>query len=119
MGRPARNRPALLPNKLLAIREILTLRRVGMAERLQAQILSHSGKEYRIKGGRISEWESGRREPDMLVLLAYSRLAHVSMNLMVEDAISVDAFREQLAKELKRGRKAQHKKKKVKKRLNT
>ena len=116
MGRPARNRPALLPNKLLAIREILSLRRAEMASRLQAQILSHSGKEYQIKGGRISEWESGRREPDMLVLLAYSRLAHVSMNLMIDDAFSVDAFREQLAKELKRGTKSQNQKKKVKKR---
>lgn len=119
MGRPARNRPALLPNKLLAIREILNLRRVEIASRLQAQILSHSAKEYRIKGGRISEWESGRREPDMLVLLAYSRLAHVSMNLMVEDAITVDAFREQVAKELKRVTTAQHKTKKSKKRLKT
>ena len=119
MGRPARNRPAQLPNKLLVIREILTLRRVEMAERLQAQILSHSGKEYRIKGGRISEWESGRREPDMLVLLAYSSLAHVSMNPMVDDAITVDAFREQVAKELNRGTTAQHKQKKVKKRLQT
>lgn len=103
MGRPARNRPTLLPNKLLAIREILKLRRVEMASKLQAQFLSQSGKEYQIKGGRISEWESGRREPDMLVLLAYCRLAHVPMDLMIDDACSVDAFRQRLGKELNRG----------------
>lgn len=108
MGR-ARNRPKLLPNKLRAIREFLNVRTVDMASKLQADMLSHSRKQYQIKGGRISEWENGRREPDLLVLLSYSRLAQVKMDSMIDDALSVEAFRERLGKELKHGRTvAQH-----------
>ncbi len=98
MGR-ARNRPQLLPNKLLAIREFLNVRKVDMASRLQAEILSHSRKQYQIKGGRISEWENGRREPDLLVVLAYSRLAHVTMDSIVDDDVTLKAFRKRLGKE--------------------
>ena len=88
-----------------------------MASMLHDQILSHSGTEYQFKGGRLAAWESGKREPDMLVVLAYSRLAHVSIDLMIDDVIAVSAFREMLGKQLTLAKKAQHQKKKVKKRL--
>jgi hypothetical protein len=70
MGR-ARNRPKLLPGKLRAIREFLDVGQVEMASKLQSEILSYSGKQYQIKRSRISEWEHGRREPDLFVMIAY------------------------------------------------
>lgn len=111
MGRPCRNRPRLLPDKLLVIREYLDVSRAEMASMLYTQILSHSRNEYQFKGGRIAAWESGKREPDMLVHLAYSRLAHVSLDLMIDDACSVEAFRKLLRKELKSKKKVAEKKK--------
>jgi len=67
----ARIRPKLLPEKLLAIREFLNLGKVDMANKLQFEILSHSGKQYKIKPARISEYETGRCEPDLFALIAY------------------------------------------------
>ena len=98
MGR-ARNRPKLLPDKLLAIREFLSVGQVDMASKLQSEILSHSRKQYQIKRSRISEWENGRREPDLFVMIAYVRLGHVHIESVVDDNVSLEHFRKRLGKE--------------------
>ena len=75
MGTKPRPRPELLASKLRTIRDKLGLSQSQMARRLDAGILP----------ARISEYELGHREPSLLTLLAYARVAHVSMERIVDD----------------------------------
>ena len=69
-----------------------------MAESLQSEILSHARLKYNIKPGRISEYELARREPNLIVLLAYARLGKVHLELVVDDRFTVDEVRQKLGK---------------------
>ena len=73
MGRKPRPRPLRLPAKLLALRLRLNLSQPEVAKRLGAS------------SQRVSEWESGRREPNVLVLLRYARLAKVPVESLIDD----------------------------------
>jgi transcriptional regulator with XRE-family HTH domain len=43
--------------------------------------------------GRISEYERGIREPNLIVLLQYARAARISTDELIDDDIDVDALR--------------------------
>ncbi|HKV36719.1 MAG TPA: hypothetical protein VJP89_20435 [Pyrinomonadaceae bacterium] len=96
MGRP---RPKLLHEKLLAIREFLSIRQSHMADRIRAEILAHSGKQQQIQRGQICHFEKGNREPSLFVLIAYIHLGHVHMGSLVDDEVTLDDFRKRLGKE--------------------
>lgn len=98
MGYP-RRRPRLLPAKLLAIREFLNVGKADMASNLQFEILSHSRRQYQIESARVSEYEKGKREPNLFVLIAYVRLGHIHMESLVDDGVILDQFRTRLGKE--------------------
>ena len=97
MGNP-RPRPQLLPEKLLAIREFLKIGQDDMANQLRV-VLSHSGRQYQILPARISEYENGKREPNLLVLNAYARLGKLHMESVADDDLIIDTFRKRLGKE--------------------
>lgn len=72
--RDRRNTSPLLPKKLLALRKFLTLGEVELAASLSSDIRaqsgkSQSGKSHNIKPGRISQYEQGLFEPNLLVSL--------------------------------------------------
>jgi hypothetical protein len=90
-----RRGPKLLPQKLLKLREYLNVGQPEMAQMLETQIESQD-KKYRVHAGRVSEYETGKREPVLLVGLAYSYLGRVSMISLADDDVSVDEFRRQL-----------------------
>lgn len=96
-----RNRPQLMPAKLRLIREHLQLDHAHMAEQLVSEIESHTQKRIQIKTHWIRHFELGRREPDLVIVNSYGRLAKVSMELIVDDEVSAEAFRKWLGKELK------------------
>ena len=96
----ARNKPQLLPDKLRLIREYLNVDRAGIAEKLQFKI----ARELEIKPHRISDFELGS-EPDMLIVLGYARLAKVRMESIIDDDVTVAAFRKRLGKEFKHTKK--------------
>ena len=48
------------------------------------------------KACRVSEYESGVREPNLMVTLRYSRLGKVSMASVVDDDVSIKEFHGQL-----------------------
>lgn len=98
MGNP-RPKPRLLRQKLVLIREYLKL--------TQAQIKESLGLS---QTARVSEYENGKRQPPLEVVLGYSKLARVSMESLVDDEISLDAFRAQLDKRRVAGRHAPRKK---------
>jgi len=94
--RDRRGTQELLPEKLLAIREFLTFGELELAESLSSDITSRCGRLSNIKASRISEYENGRLEPNLLVLLAYARLGKVHLELIADDRFTLEEFREQL-----------------------
>jgi transcriptional regulator with XRE-family HTH domain len=78
MGR-SRQKPKRLSRKLLAIRQRLGVSQTEMARLLELK------KTYTV----VSSYESGRREPDLLVLLRYARLVRVSMETLVDDKLDL------------------------------
>lgn len=81
MGTAKSWRVERLPEKLLQIRETLDLTQDEMIKRL--------GLEGRIRRNKISEYESGKRQPPMPVVLAYARLAGVSTDVLIDDELDL------------------------------
>lgn len=77
--RHARNRPKRLAEKLLQIRKELSLSQREMAEQLGNYRTHH----------HISKYERGRATPFIEVLLAYSRLANVQLEQIVDDDLDL------------------------------
>lgn len=82
MGNP-RPKPERLAEKLLQIRNALNLS--------QAEMLRRLGLEETMKYTRISEYELGIREPSLLTLLEYARVARVHMEDIVDDGRELPA----------------------------
>ena len=83
MGVRPRQRPERLAEKLLAIRTALDLSQAQMVKRLDA--------EEMVVPGQISEFETGKREPSLPLLLRYARLAGVWMDVLVDDGLDMPA----------------------------
>lgn len=81
MGRRARLKPERLAEKLLQIRNELGLSQTDMHRRL--------GVEDIIVYNRISDYELGKREPPLIVILRYARLAGVHMEALVDDELNL------------------------------
>ena len=77
MGSKSRNRPKNLARKLLQIRNTLGLS--------QSQLLRRLGAADSFTPARISEYESGAREPSLWMLLAYGRVARVHVEALIDD----------------------------------
>lgn len=76
MGRTKRQKPKRLARKLATIRRALGVSQTEMAKLLKLR------KAYTA----ISAYELGTREPDLLVLLRYARIAKVSVDELVDDS---------------------------------
>jgi transcriptional regulator with XRE-family HTH domain len=81
MGKSARERPKRLAAKLLQIRVGLGLS--------QNEMVTALGLTEKITRSMVSGYEVGRREPPLLVLLKYSRLAGVNMEVLVDDELEL------------------------------
>jgi transcriptional regulator with XRE-family HTH domain len=81
MGRKARLRPKRLAEKLRQIRIGLGLS--------QTDVLTRLG--FDIHHSRISEYELGKTEPPLPILLKYARMASVSMEALVDDELDLPA----------------------------
>ena len=75
-----RERPQRMAGKLLAIRQHLGVSQTGMK-----RLLNYPGPYT-----RISEWELGKRQPPMTIVLAYARAAHVPMEQIVDDQLELE-----------------------------
>jgi transcriptional regulator with XRE-family HTH domain len=83
MGARPRLRQKRLPEKLRAIRDALGLSQTGMLKRLGAEDL--------IEYNRISEFESGKSEPPLLIILQYARVANVWTDVLIDDELDLPA----------------------------
>ena len=80
----ARPRPKRLAEKLLQIREALGLSQKEMAK----QLGKRAGVKITYKN--VSKYERDRSVPYIEVVLAYSRLANVLMNEIVDDDLELN-----------------------------
>ena len=82
MGSASRPLPKYLPAKLLKIRELLDLTQEQMAARL-------ANVKAPLHPGQVSRFEQGKREPSLLLLLKYARMAGVSIDVLVDDDLDL------------------------------
>ncbi len=80
-SRRTRHSPSRLAEKLLQIRVSLDLSQNGMLRRL--------GDPEKLSQSNISGYERGVREPPLLILLEYARVAGVYMEVLVDDSINL------------------------------
>jgi transcriptional regulator with XRE-family HTH domain len=80
MGNP-RPKPKRLAEKLRAIRQGLGLSQTQMLKRLEHEATMHYG--------RISEYEGGKREPTLMTILQYARVAGVHLEDIVDDELDL------------------------------
>lgn len=82
MGRQRRPQPKYLAKKLKAIREELGIGQLEMSKRL-------SKLTSPLDGAKVSKFERGEREPNLLEIVAYCKIAEVPADCLVDDAWSV------------------------------
>lgn len=80
--RSRRPAPKRLGEKLLQIRMALGLSQTEMVRRLDYE-------ESPLYPAQLSNFEQGKREPPMMLVLAYARAAGVPMELLVDDKLSL------------------------------
>lgn len=79
MAQQPRPKPKHLAAKLLAIRQ-----RLGVSQSEMVRLLgSH------LTSARISEYESGIREPNLMTILAYSRVAKIPVEKIIDDKLRI------------------------------
>lgn len=77
----ARQKVQRLPEKLLQLRLALGLSQAEMLKRLDV--------ENMVVYNRISDYELGKREPPLKILLRYARVAGVSMEVLADDGLDL------------------------------
>lgn len=83
MGKGARRQPQRLAGKLREVRLALGLS--------QSELLKRLGAEDLITYHRISDYELGKNEPPLEILLSYARNAGVCMDTLVDDKLDLPA----------------------------
>lgn len=83
MGTRARHKPERLAEKLRQIREALGLSQNAMIRQMGAEELAAQNT--------ISEYELGKREPPLLILLKYAEAAGVCLDVLANDELDLPA----------------------------
>ena len=82
MGRSYRSRPKKLGAKLKLIRTRLGLTQPQMIEKLNV-------KDEPLRPASISGYEKNLREPPLMVLLRYARIAGISTDVLIDDKMKL------------------------------
>lgn len=81
MGQGSRRTPTRLAEKLTRIRFALELS--------QNELIKRLGLEDDLTQARISAYERSVREPPLLVLLSYARVAGVYVDVLIDDELEL------------------------------
>lgn len=81
MGRGSREKPERLGEKLTELRSALGLS--------QTEIVSRMGLDEKLNRDDISKYERGVREPSLIVILRYARLAGICLDVLVDDELDL------------------------------
>lgn len=79
MARGARLKPDRLAEKLIQVRTALGLSQNELIRRLEVNLTQN----------RISEYETGKGEPPLPILLKYARLAGVCVERLIDDELDL------------------------------
>ena len=79
MARGARLKPKYLAMKLVQIRMQLGLSQNELIRRLDVELTQN----------RISEYETGKGEPPLPILLRYARIAGISTDVLIDDELDL------------------------------
>lgn len=85
MGRGKRIIPERMPAKLKTLRMKQNLTMDAMAKTLERELANLDYKNIKIHSAHVSEYEKGKREPLLPVLLAYSNIFNVELSVLVDD----------------------------------
>lgn len=77
-------KPKLLADKLRLIRRTYKLTQAAMAQVLE------------VKANRISAFETGRTQPNLIILLRYSWYSGIILNDLIDDEYDLKGFKERL-----------------------
>ena len=61
--------------------------RLGMSQREIVTALNYTATP--LRASQISQYEQGQREPTMMLVLAYARLAKVSVESLIDDKMKL------------------------------
>jgi transcriptional regulator with XRE-family HTH domain len=92
MARGARLKPERLSEKLVQIRTQLGLSQNELIKQLDVDLTQN----------RISEYETGKGEPPLPILLKYARMIGISTDVLIDDEMDLP---DKLGRKLNRGRK--------------
>jgi len=81
MARGARLKPTRLAQKLIQLRVTLGLSQNELIRKLEVDLTQN----------RISEYETGKGEPPLPVLLRYARLAGLCVDVLIDDDMDLPA----------------------------
>jgi transcriptional regulator with XRE-family HTH domain len=62
--------------------------RLGMSQREIVKALNY--KDTPLRASQISQYEQGQREPTMMLVLAYARLAGISTDVLIDDKLKLE-----------------------------
>lgn len=79
MGVKARQKPERLAEKLVQIREALGLSQNGMIRQLGMELTQN----------RISDYELGKSEPPLALILRYARAVGVCVEVLIDDDLDL------------------------------
>jgi transcriptional regulator with XRE-family HTH domain len=82
MGTSRRPQPRRLPEKLRVIRAAL-----GLSQEQMVRTLAYD--ESPLYAPQISQFEQGKREPPLGVLLAYARVAGLYVEVLIDDILEL------------------------------
>ena len=85
MGKASRARPEKLAEKLTAIREALGLTHEELINRLDCS-------QIPLYRASISQYESGKSEPPLPVLLRYARIAEITIDVLADDEMNLSDY---------------------------
>lgn len=89
MGLKSRVIPKEMPGKLKFIRNYFELTLDELSKVLETELKSLGFPEIRVYTGGITEFEKGKREPQLPVLLAYAHIAGVYVDLLINDTLEM------------------------------
>jgi transcriptional regulator with XRE-family HTH domain len=81
-NKSSRGIPLRMSEKLKQIRTSLGLSQKEISTRLEY-------KDFRITRSTVSNYELGKGVPPLIILYAYAKLANVSMNALIDDALDL------------------------------
>lgn len=89
MGKARRVVPERLPEKLKRIRLGLDLSLEMMVRVLESQLINLGYSDINLYSGYITEFEQGKREPILPVLLAYARVSKINVEILIDNDLEM------------------------------